>query len=64
MLNSIKYAKDLCYSKIPDDNSTEKIRIIAKGDSAASVHYWREEEFNCLENIIDKKGTRVMLPDS
>ena len=38
--------------------------VVAKGDITVSVHYWREEDINCLQNMIHKKGPDVMLPDS
>ena len=57
MLNSIKHTKDLCYSKTPADNPTKKLKVVvAKGDSASSGHYWREEDINYLQNVIEKKG--------
>ena len=65
MLNSIKYTKDLCYSKTPADNPTTKFKVVvAKEDSAASGHYWREEDIYCLQNVIDQKGPDVTLLDS
>ena len=38
--------------------------VVAKGDITVSVHYWREEDINCLQNMIHKKGPDVMLPHS
>ena len=65
MLNIIKHTKDLCYSKTPAGNPTKKLKVvIAKGDSAASEHYWREEDIDCLQNVIYKKGPDMTLPDS
>ena len=65
MLNSIKYNKDLCYSKIPADNPTKKLEVvIAKGDSAVSGHFWIDKDINCLQNVIDKKEPDVTIPDS
>ena len=64
MLNSIKRTRDLCYSKTLDDNPTKNIKVVvAKGDSVASEHYWREEDTNCLHNMIDKKVPDATLSD-
>ena len=38
--------------------------MIAKGDSAASSHYWREEDTDVLENIQPSNGPTVRLPDN
>ena len=65
MLNSIEYTTDSCHSKTPADNQTKKIKVvIAKGDSVASGHYWREEDVDCLQNVINKNGPDVNLPES
>ena len=37
--------------------------IIAKGDSAASDHYFRLCDTNCLTNIQDMKSAPILLPD-
>ena len=37
--------------------------VYAKGDSAASDHYFREEDTDCLENIIETIGKSITLPD-
>ena len=37
--------------------------IIAKGDSAASSHYWRKEDAQCLENVQHFAGPSVLLPN-
>ena len=65
MLNNIKHTKDLCYSKTPASNSTKHLKaVVAKGDSAASGDYWRDNDIDCLHNVIEKKGPDVTLPDS
>ena len=65
MLNSIKHTKYLCYSKTPADKRAKKLKVVvAKGDRAASKHYWRGEDIDCLQNVIVKKGIDVTLPDS
>ena len=65
MLNSIKHTKDLCYSKTPADNPAEKLKVVvSKGDSVVLGYYWKEEDIDCLQNVIDKKGPYVTLPDS
>ena len=65
MLNNTKHTKELCYSKTTADNPTKKRKVVvANGDSAASCHYRREEDINCLQNMIDKKGPDLTLPDS
>ena len=46
------------YSEVPPKH------IIAKGDSAASKHYWREEDEQCLNDIRPYKGQSVVLPDA
>ena len=38
--------------------------IVAKGDSAATAHYWRSEDLACVQNIVRKKGPRVTLPNN
>ena len=47
-----------CFSEVPPPN------IVAKGDSAASRHYWREEDEQCLKNITPYSGPSVVLPDA
>ena len=36
---------------------------MAKGDSAASHHYWREKDAHVLADIIDSPGPPVLIPD-
>ena len=36
---------------------------MAKGDSAASHHYWREQDANVLQDIINSKGPSVLIPN-
>ena len=45
------------------ENSSHKKFVIAKGYSAASQNYWREEDKHCLTNIRPYTGTSVILPD-
>ena len=38
--------------------------VIAKGDSAASHNYWREEDKHCLTNITRAKPCDIILPNA
>ena len=38
--------------------------VTAKGDSAASAHYWREEDSACLTEIQTAPGPAVTLPNN
>ena len=38
--------------------------IIAKGDSAASKHYWKQSNGNALSHICPYSGPSVTLPDT
>ena len=38
--------------------------IVAKGDSAASQNYWREQDIKCLDNVIPFMGPSVTLPNN
>ena len=38
--------------------------IIAKGDSGATSHYWREQDKKCLQNIEITPGPTVTLPNN
>ena len=38
--------------------------ITAKGDSAASGHYWRDEDAECLKNVKNQLGPQVTLPNN
>ena len=46
------------FSEVPTQHT-----IIAKGDSAASKNYWREEDINCLANLQAYSRPSVTLPD-
>ena len=76
MLNCINCSS---YDTIKHFNSVPKINIInsrshfssnltprcyAKGDSAASQHYWRERDVDVLETIHEEPGAPVTLPNS
>ena len=37
--------------------------IMAKGDSAASSHYWRQEDEMCLTDVEHFAGPSVLLPN-
>lgn len=37
---------------------------MAKGDSAATSHYWRSEDITCLKHMKPITGPRVTLPDN
>ena len=53
--------------KTPNINISEvppKYKIIAKGDSAASKHYWREQDLVFLANLRPYSGPSVTLPDA
>ena len=39
------------------------VTIIAKGDSAATKNYWREEDINVLSDITHFSGPAVMIPN-
>ena len=41
-----------------------EIQIIAKADSSASHHYWREQDAHCLTNLIRNSSISVMLPNT
>ena len=38
--------------------------IRVKVDSAASAHYWRDQDSGCLDSIIKKLGAKVRLPNN
>ena len=38
--------------------------VVAKADSGASKHYFRPQDINVLDNIIDEDGPTVALPDN
>ena len=38
--------------------------IIAKGDSGATSHYWRDQDVQCLKNIEITPGPTVTLPNN
>ena len=59
-VNSVnKYNTSVKYtSEVPPPH------ILVKGDSAASKHYWREEDEKCLENVTPYSGPSVILPDA
>ena len=38
--------------------------VMAKGDSAASQHYWRQEDIECLHDIKKYTGPTVKLPNN
>ena len=37
---------------------------MAKGDSAASHHYWRQEDSRVLSDIFEKPGPSVVIPNN
>ena len=63
VLNSIQHTKDVCYSKTIVGNPATK-KGFAKEDIASSWNYWREENINCLQNMIHKKEPDMKLPGS
>ena len=38
--------------------------VIAKGDSGATQHYWRDQDKCCLDNISSFDGPEVTLPNN
>ena len=38
--------------------------VMAKGDSAATYYYWREEDKDCLTDVQEYKGLSVVLLDA
>ena len=44
--------------------STFNKSVIAKGDSAASGHYWRQEDVDCLTRLTNISGPSVTLPNN
>ena len=42
---------------------SEQEVIMAKGDSAASDHYWREQDAHVLSGIEDSLGPSVLIPN-
>ena len=48
----------------PTINDEENEIIQAKGDSAASHHYWRVKDARCLSNITQCNGPSVRLPNN
>ena len=56
--NSLKIDKHkFTYSEVPPKNN-----VIAKADSGASSHYFREHDIRCLRNLKPYKGHTVTLP--
>ena len=45
-------------------SNTPSTFITAKGDSAASHHYWRQEDIACLSNMLNLPSTSVLLPNA
>ena len=45
------------------NDTTSCTSVTAKGDSAASRHYWRPRDAGVLSNIRPANNERVMLPD-
>ena len=48
------------YSKVLNSLRT----VTAMCDSAASCHYWRNEDIDVLNNVVPYNGTTVTLPDN
>ena len=44
--------------------STFNKSVIAKGDSAASGHYWQQEDVDCLTRLTNSPGPSVTLPNN
>ena len=64
MLSSKRHTNYVCHSKTPANNPTKNLKIVvANGDIAVLGQYWREKDIDCLQNVIDKKGSDVTLPD-
>ena len=46
------------------DSPNKQTMVIAKGDSAASHHYWRQEDVNTLSNLRKDTTAKVTLPNA
>ena len=46
------------------NHSTFNKYVIAKGDSAVSDHYWRQEDIQCLTWLTNSPGLAATLPNS
>jgi len=61
--NKLSLIQYICNLIIPNYSPTININssqcIIAKGDSGATRHYWREQDVTCLENVQDHNTTKV-----
>ena len=51
------------HSSVASPKTIKRI-IYAKGDSASSHHYWREEDKQCLNDNIKVDGPSVVLPNN
>ena len=49
--------------KTPVDSLTTH-HVLAKGDSAASHHYWRQQDVDCLSNLLHLPSTDIILPNA
>ena len=52
------------YSPVVSHTNKQACTIYAKGNIAASQHYWREEDSTCLNTILEKLGPSVLLPNA
>ena len=62
MLNNSRVKLNTLKINILSDHHPQNI-IIAKGDSAASKQYWKENDSRVLSNIRPYSGPSVTLPD-
>ena len=60
-LNKINVSQSFS-SPISNSKTSDKV-VIAKGDSAASDHYWRKKDKHCLTNIVPHITPPILLPN-
>ena len=63
-MNKITQDLSLLYAKSSDSPPKHNTTVIAKADSAATSHYWRNQDLHCLSNIEKYSGPSVTLPDN
>jgi len=51
-----------CFNTLSEHQLNNK--IIAKGDSAASKHYWKESDRSALSHVRPYSGPSLTLPDA
>ena len=63
-MNKVTQGLSLLYTKSSDRPPENNTIVIAKADSAATNHYWRNQDLHCLSNIENYSGPSVTLPDN